>query len=90
MNAEALLRKTVHPPCTEEVTVVVPTDRRKLSIGDRFSLRIGLWLLLRAARTDERTGDLTREQVALQLARERAASATSRHLLTYDLQRQLR
>ncbi|GAA3945434.1 hypothetical protein [Microbacterium soli] len=57
MNTEALLRKTVHPPCTEEheiVEIVLPADRTRLSLGDRLALRIGLWLTLRAQRSRPR------------------------------------
>lgn len=48
-----LHRSTVHPPDTEDRTVLhlpAPDDLRRLALADRLSLRIGLWLLQRAQR----------------------------------------
>lgn len=93
MNTEALLRNTVHPPCTEEqetLAITVPADRSALSFADRMSLRVGLWLLLRAERQRETRGDLPREEVRRLLAKRRVTEREAFTMLTYDAQRGLR
>ncbi|MFC7790473.1 hypothetical protein ACU045_15985 [Microbacterium sp. MAHUQ-60] len=93
MSTEALLRQTVHPPCTEDeeiLEITVPTDRAELAFSDRLSLRIGLWLLLRAQRTPRRGGTPSREDVLRRLERPRVTEREAITLLTYDLQRRLR
>lgn len=93
MRTEALLRKTVHPPCPDEqeiLEITVPADRTHLSLSDRLSLRIGLWLLLRAERIRSRTGSANHEKVMRLRARPLITEHEALTLLTYDLQRQLR
>jgi hypothetical protein len=93
VSTEALLRQTTHPPCTEEqeiLEITVPADRTELALSDRLSLRIGLWLLLRAQRGPRRARRLSNEDVILLRDRPRITEHEAITLLTYDLQRQLR
>lgn len=93
MNTEALLRSTIHPPCIQEqetLAITVPADRSTLSFGDRVSLRVGLWLLLRAERARTTRGDLSGEEAQRLLRTRRASDRKTYALLTYDVQRQLR
>ena len=91
MSTEALLRQTVHPPCPDEtVEFTLPADRTSLALVDRLSLRIGVWLLLRAERARATRGDLRREEVQLLLEQQRASQQQAMALFTYDLHRQLR
>lgn len=96
MNTLTLPRSESHPPDTQDLTVLeisVPADRRELALTDRLSLRLGLWLLLRAQRAQsraERRQERT-EELARQLHEERKRTAGETFaLFTYDLQRQLR
>lgn len=92
MSTEALLRQTIHPPCSEDeiLEITVPADRAELALRDRLSLRLGLWLLLRAQRSPRRARSLSREEVMLLRERPRISEHEAITLLTYDLQRQLR
>ncbi|MGO2745125.1 hypothetical protein [Microbacterium sp.] len=94
MNTEVLLRKTVHPPCIEEETleITVPADRAALAFTDRLSLRIGLWLLLRAERAQRSPRGkpaMSREEAMRLLETRRITEREAMVMLTYDLQRQL-
>ena len=99
MNTEALLRNTVHPPCSQEqeiLEITVPANRRQLTITDRLSLRLGLWLMLRAERSaQKRRAVLSREETVRMLSAQRAAGITrftERERLaihTQDLQRHM-
>lgn len=91
VSSEALLRETVHPPCPDEtVEFTLPSDRTSLALVDRLSLRIGLWLLLRAERARTVRGDLRHEEVQRLLAQQHVSRQHAMALLTYDLQRHLR
>lgn len=96
MNTLTLPRSESHPPDTQDHTVLeisVPADRRGLALTDRFSLRLGLWLLLRAQRAQSRAErDAERAvELGLLLHEERNRLLLERYaLLTYDLQHQLR
>lgn len=91
MSPEALLRETVHPPCPDEtVEFTLPADRTSLALVDRLSLRIGLWLLLRAERARTTRGDLRREEVQRLLAQQHASRQHAIALIAYDLQRHMR
>jgi hypothetical protein len=88
-----LQRSTAHPPCPQEQEVLeisVPRDRAELRLSDRLSLRIGLWLLLRAERTRSRRSERRSIDVAShfpgapQLSQREAIA-----LLTYDMQRHM-
>lgn len=99
MNTEALLRHTVHPPCSQEqeiLEITVPANRTQLKITDRLSLRLGLWLMLRAERSaQKRHAVLSREEVIRMLNAQRAAGIsrfTEREQLaifTQDMQRHM-
>lgn len=93
MTAEALLRKTIHPPCPEgkeTLEFTVPVDRTELALADRLSLRIGLWLMVRAERARRTPPSLSREEVMRLLDTRRTTEREAMTMLTYDLQRQLR
>lgn len=91
MSTDTLLRSTLHPPCPVEqeiLEIVVPADRHQLAVADRLSLRLGLWLLLRAQRSRRRAPAVVTHEEATRLrdnqdrlAREAAA------VLVYQLQR---
>ncbi|HWS51199.1 MAG TPA: hypothetical protein VN241_09330 [Microbacterium sp.] len=96
MNTLTLPRSTSHPPDTQDQTVLsitVPSDRRELALPDRLSLRLGLWLLLRAqqrrGRPSRRVSSLDRHDPVL-FGRGVLTPGETHALLTYDLQRQLR
>lgn len=91
MSTEALLRQTIHPPCTEDeiLEITVPTDRAELTLGDRLSLRLGLWLLVRAQRRPRRARTLSHEDVMLLRAQPRITEHEAISVLAFDLQRQL-
>ncbi len=91
MSTNTLLRSTAHPPCPQEQEILeltVPTDRTRLSLTARLSLRLGLWLILRTDRA--RNEQVTHEQALLlretQLSLRREALA----LHAFDMHRQLR
>ena len=96
VNTLTLPRSESHPPDTQDLTVLeisVPADRRELALTDRLSLRLGLWLLLRAQRAQSRAERRAErvEELGLLLLEEQNRLPLERYaLLTYDLQRQLR
>jgi len=92
VSTEALLRQTIHPPCTGEeiLEITVPADRAALTLGDRLSLRLGLWLLLRAQRSPRRARGISHADAMLLRDRPRITEHEAITVLTYDLQRQLR
>lgn len=49
----------------------LPPPSRHVSLADRLSLRLGLWLLLRSARQNERRSDPVAHANRLRLERER-------------------
>ncbi len=89
MSPEALLRETVHPPCPDEtVEFTLPADRTSLALVDRLSLRIGLWLLLRAERArTEAARTISHEQMLLLRENQRTMEREALTMLTYGLQR---
>ncbi|MGM7697042.1 hypothetical protein [Microbacterium sp. A84] len=93
MQTNTLLRSTTHPPCPEEqevLEITVPTDRAALPLADRLSLRIGVWLLLRAQRprrSPART--MSSEEVMRLFETRHATERESLALLAYHAQRQL-
>lgn len=93
MSNNTLLRSTAHPPCPEDkeiLEVTLPADRTELTLADRFSLRIGLWLLLRTQRPRKvpaRT--LTHEEVMRMFETKRATERESLAILAYQAQRHL-
>lgn len=99
MNTTTLPRSISHPPDTQDREVLhipVPSDRRELALTDRLSLRIGLWLLLRAQRTRnvrrERVRGATRAPSRSSSLFDPARALSDRErlaLLTFDLQRQI-
>lgn len=86
-----LLRSTLHPPCpeTQEILeVTVPTNRRELSLTDRLSLRIGLWLLVRAERSQRKAArTISHEQMLLLRENQRTMEREALTMLSYGLQR---
>jgi hypothetical protein len=99
VNTEALLRHTVHPPCSQEqeiLEIAVPVNRRQLKITDRLSLRIGLWLMLRAERSAQKPPAApSREEIVRMLSAQRAAGITrftereTLAIFTQDMQRHM-
>lgn len=95
MSNNLLLRSTAHPPCPEEkeiLEVTVPADRTELALTDRLSLRLGLWLLLRAQRprrAPARTS-MTHEEVMRMFETKRATERESLAILAYQTQNYLR
>ncbi|WP_091232860.1 hypothetical protein [Microbacterium sp. 3J1] len=84
---------TVHPPDTEDPTVLhipAPDDLRRLALADRLSLRIGLWLLQRAQRPRNARRLAAAPIDPLFLDRLHGPSDPNLALLTLDLHRQLR
>ncbi|WP_426183376.1 hypothetical protein [Microbacterium sp. TWP3-1-2b2] len=94
MSNNTLLRSTAHPPCPEgqeTLEVTVPTDRTELTLADRLSLRLGLWLLLRTQRprkAPERT--MTNEEVMRMFETKHVTERESLAILAYQVQRHLR
>lgn len=92
MSTDSLLRSTLHPPCPEEqeiLEVTVPTDRKQLALADRVSLRLGLWLLLRAQRPRRTAHTPSREELMLLHETRRIAQRESLAMVTFDMQRYL-
>ncbi|MGP6171233.1 hypothetical protein ACTU6V_08480 [Microbacterium sp. A204] len=99
MSTEALLRNTIHPPCSQEqetLEITVPADRKQLNIADRLSLRLGLWLMLRTQRSARnRRTMMSREEAARLLDAQRPGGLThftereKVAILTYDMQRHM-
>lgn len=102
MSTDTLFRSTSHPPCPqgqEILEITVPADRTELTVIDRLSLRLGLWLTLRAQRqrrSRSRTDVMSRDEMLRMLSDQRAAGIerfTEREALamfTYDMHRQMR
>jgi hypothetical protein len=99
VSTETLLRSTTHPPCPQEqeiLEIAVPADRTELSITDRLSLRLGLWLMLRTQRRrGSRSTPMSRDE-ALRLLNARRTAQVERFteretltMLTYDMQRHM-
>ncbi len=86
-----LLRSTLHPPCPQDqevLEVTVPADRRELALTDRLSLRLGLWLLLRAERSRRRAArTISHEQMMLLRENRRTMEREALTMLTHGLQR---
>ena len=99
MSTETLLRSTSHPPCPQEqeiLEIALPADRTELTLADRLSLRLGLWLMLRTRHPRRRrAATLTRDEALRLLNAQRTAQAerfTEREtlaMLTYDMQRHM-
>lgn len=84
---------TTRPPDTEDrevLRVPAPAEREALSLADRISLRVGLWLLLRAERSAERAAAWRPETSGLRRLPRNDRQDLHAALLTYDLHRQLR
>lgn len=92
MTIAQLHDSNAHPPCPphhEIVAITVPVDRTQLTVHDRVSLRIGLWLLLRAQR-GERIPPQKQDTVRAAFSpNRRSTEHEALTLLTYHLQRQL-
>ncbi|MFT4258624.1 hypothetical protein [Microbacterium sp.] len=95
MNS-TLYPSTTRPPDTEDREVLrlpAPAERDALSVADRLSLRVGLWLLMRAARSAERNAARRQPQPSGMRRlprRDGNGNGINIALLTYDLHRQLR
>ncbi|MGL3150832.1 hypothetical protein ACSS7Z_10770 [Microbacterium sp. A82] len=91
MSTRTLLRSTAHPPCTEDqeiLEITVPSNRHELALRDRLSLRIGLWLLVRARRPNRPSKPaMSREQVMLMLETRRTVEREALAVVMYDLHR---
>ncbi|KJL18572.1 hypothetical protein RN51_03409 [Microbacterium oxydans] len=90
-----LHRSDIHPPDIEDREVLQiprPDELRRLSMTDRLSLRIGLWLFQRAQRPRRpRRGPRIDPADLFLLGEQRHRSAAeSNALLTYDMQRGMR
>lgn len=89
-----LYRSTIHPPDTDDRTVIqLPAagELRSLSFADRLSLALAVRLIERTTRPkrERRRPALTTDRVIL--LRDRQLSAReAQALLSYDLHRQLR
>ena len=91
MSTNTLLRSTYHPPCIEKQEILqisVPADRTTLSLADRLSLRLGLWLALRPQRA--RREPLTRERVMLMRETQQSIRREALALYAFDMHRQMR
>lgn len=93
MNS-TLHRSLTRPPDIEDHQVLHiprPDDLRELTLTDRLSLRIGLWLLQRAQRPRPIRRSLhTDPGPEFRLGEHHLTPAERSALLTYDLHRQLR
>ncbi|PRB18977.1 hypothetical protein [Microbacterium sp. MYb62] len=90
-----LHRSVSHPPDIEDREVLQiprPDELRQLSLMDRVSLRIGLWLFQRAQRPPRQRRSLHIDPADLFLLGEQRhrSAAESYALLTYDMQRGMR
>ncbi|UNK69395.1 hypothetical protein [Microbacterium sp. H1-D42] len=79
---------SIHPPDTKDHEILTIPDReglRHLTLADRLSLRIGLWLLHHSLNRDRlpASGAPDLQYLQLRLLEEQQAKA----LLTYGLQR---
>lgn len=82
------LNTSIHPPDTEDREILTIPDRegrQRLSLADRLSLHVGLWLLHRSLRAERPSAESVRnlQYVQLQMLEQHQALA----LLTYGLQR---
>lgn len=87
-----LSRSTTHPPDTEDRQVLhipAPDELRALSLVDRLSLRIGLWLFQRAQRPRRLRSREFSSASPLFLNDQHLGARESSILLAYHLQRQL-
>jgi hypothetical protein len=80
-----------HPPDTEDRTVRIPApdELRALSLGDRLSLRIGLWLLQRSQRPRRERPLATSTAGPLLISDRHLSPRESAIVLSYHLQRQM-
>lgn len=88
-----LSRTTTRPPDTQDRQVLAlpaPDELRALSTADRLSLRLGLWLLLRAERAAQRAAALAAPTDPEAWREQRLDHRDSFSVLTFDLQGQLR
>ncbi|WEK59671.1 MAG: hypothetical protein P0Y60_09800 [Candidatus Microbacterium colombiense] len=89
-----LSHSTTHPPDTEDQQVLqlpTPSALRQLSVADRVSFRLGLWLLERAQRPRRGTRRKKRAPAYAGSLREwELTPRDSMALATFDMQRQLR
>lgn len=90
-----LHRSDIHPPDIEDRQVLQiprPDELRRLSLADRLSLRIGLWLFQRAQRPPRPRRGLYLDPADMLLFGEQRhrSAAESYALLTYDMQRGMR
>lgn len=90
-----LHRSDIHPPDTEDREVLQvprPDELRRLSLADRLTLRIGLWLFQRAQRPRRPRRGLRIDPADMFLLGEQRhrSAAESYALLTYDMQRGMR
>ncbi|MFJ4252758.1 hypothetical protein [Microbacterium sp. NPDC090003] len=86
-----LSRNITHPPDTQDRTVLhipEPDELRALSLGDRLSLRIGLWLLRRAQRPRRPKREFA-PAAPLFLHELHRSPQESAAILAYHLQRQM-
>lgn len=97
MNTFAPLRNPTHPPDTQDrevLEVTLPSDRAELRLTDRLSLRVGLWLLVRAQRPQRRPVRRASEQMPRHVLHARDRRQVTEHeamtMLIFDLQRHLR
>ena len=90
-----LHRSDIHPPDIEDREVLqipCPDELRRLSLADRLSLRIGLWLFQRAQRPRRPRRGLHIDPADMLLLGEQRhrSAAESQALLMFDLQRGMR
>ncbi|KDA05737.1 hypothetical protein DC31_15130 [Microbacterium sp. CH12i] len=93
MSTPTLLRSTAHPPCPEEqevLEITVPTDRKTLAFTERMSLRLGLWLLLRAQHPRRTPPPMTHEEMVRLFEARHTSEREAMAMLTFDMQRYLR
>ncbi|MDQ0645361.1 hypothetical protein [Microbacterium murale] len=94
MSNDTLLRSTAHPPCPEDqeiLEVTVPTDRKELALTDRISVRLGLWLLMRAQRPRKAPArTMTHEEVMRMFETTHISERESLAILAYQVQHHLR
>lgn len=86
-----LSRHITHPPDMQDRTVLhlpEPDELRALSLADRVSLRIGLWLLRRAQRPRRPTRAFA-PATSLFLHDQHRSPEETATILAYHLQRQL-
>lgn len=85
-----LYRSTIHPPDTEDRTVLqlpAAEELRELSFTDRLSLRLAVWLFERTQR--QRPTRLARPAESVVLTDRHLSARESQTLLAYHLFRQM-